>query len=84
MVLSGQADKGDSHNGGSGCNQISTQQQPTATTYKPFLSLAVIHYLAMATHEVLLKDVKPLLRGFDCQVIVLQRGKVYFLLLGGH
>ncbi|CDH58813.1 predicted protein [Lichtheimia corymbifera JMRC:FSU:9682] len=29
----------------------------------------------MATHEVLLKDVKPMLRGFDCQVIVLQRAE---------
>lgn len=35
----------------------------------------------MATNEVLLKDVKPLLRGFECQVIVLQRGKGLFLLL---
>ncbi|CDS10854.1 hypothetical protein LRAMOSA11340 [Lichtheimia ramosa] len=29
----------------------------------------------MATNEVLLKDVKPLLRGFECQVIVLQRAE---------
>ncbi|KAI7880185.1 hypothetical protein K492DRAFT_237452 [Lichtheimia hyalospora FSU 10163] len=29
----------------------------------------------MATNDVLLKDVKPLLRGFDCQAIVLQRAE---------